>query len=325
MTFSPDVGGPIPAMLDFESDERKTTMSPDETIPARHQTPPVLAAVDGSASSYQAAAWGAAEAVLHHRPLHILTSAALPIGSGPALSLGEADLEWLRVDAERIVAEAARVARAVVSDEDLVVTTEVSFESAAPLLIERSTSARILVVGSRGLGAFQRGLLGSISTAVARHAHCPVAVIQGNAAIDPVSAALPVLVGVDGSDNSVPAVELAFEEASRRAVDLVALHTFSDASADLPALGWEMGRQTAEAELGEALAGYAEQYPDVAVRRIVVANRPVRSLLDESSSAQLLVVGSHGRGGFAGMVLGSTSNALLHSVEIPMIVVRDRR
>ncbi|MGF0319132.1 universal stress protein [Nocardia fluminea] len=300
-------------------------MSPDETAPAQHQTPPVLAAVDGSAISYQAAAWGAVEAVLHHRPLHILTSAALPVGSGPALSLGEADLEWLRADAERVVGEAARVARAAVPDEDLVVTTEVSFESAAALLIERSASARMLVVGSRGLGAFQRGLLGSISTAVTRHARCPVAVIHGNVATDPVSAALPVLVGVDGSANSVPAVELAFEEASRRKVDLVALHAFSDASADLPTLGWEMGRQTAQAELGEALAGYAEQYPDVEVRRIVVANRPVRTLLDESSSAQLLVVGSHGRGGFASMVIGSTSNALLHSVEIPMIVVRDRR
>ncbi|MFC9962659.1 universal stress protein [Nocardia ignorata] len=299
-------------------------MSSDDIRPAQHRTAPVLAAVDGSAISYQAAAWGAAEAVLHHRPLHILTSAALPVGSGPALSLGEADLEWLRVDAERIVGEAARVARAAVPDEDLVVTTEVSFESAAPLLIERSASARILVVGSRGLGAFQRGLLGSISTAVTRHARCPVAVIHGNVATDPVSAALPVLVGVDGSANSVPAVELAFEEASRRKVDLVALHAFSDYSADLPTIGWEMGRQTAEAELGEALAGHAEQYPDVDVRRIVVANRPVRSLLDASSSAQLLVVGSHGRGGFASMVLGSTSNALLHSVEIPMIVVRDR-
>ncbi|APE34847.1 universal stress protein [Nocardia mangyaensis] len=300
-------------------------MSPDETSPAQHQVPPVLAAVDGSASSYQAAAWGAVDAVLHHRPLHILTSAALPVGSGPALSPVDASLEWLRVDAERVVGEAARVARAAVPTADLVITTEISVESATALLIERSASARILVVGSRGLGAFQRGLLGSISTAVTRHAHCPVAVIHDNAGLDPVAAALPVLVGVDGSDNSVAAMELAFEEASRRKVDLVALHAFSDASADLPMLGWEMGRQTAEAELGEALAGHAEQYPDVVVRRIVVADRPVRSLLDASSSAQLLVVGSHGRGGFAGMVLGSTSNALLHSVEIPIIVVRDRR
>jgi nucleotide-binding universal stress UspA family protein len=101
----------------------------------------VLAAVDGSANSYQAAAWAAAEAALHHLPLHILTSGAVQTGFGPGMSLGEADLEWLRVDAERVVGEAERVARAAVADEDLVITTEVSFELAAPMLIQRSRSA----------------------------------------------------------------------------------------------------------------------------------------------------------------------------------------
>ncbi len=304
--------------------EKGSTMTEKKARPTEHRPRPVLAAVDGSANSYPAAAWAAAEAALHHLPLHILTSAAIQTGFGPGMSLGEADLEWLRVDAERVVGEAARVARAAVPDEDLTITTEVAFELAAPLLIDRSTTAEMLVVGSRGIGAFQRGLLGSVSTAVTRHAHCPVAVVQGIVATDPVSAALPVLVGVDGSDNSVPAVRLAFEEASRRKVDLVAVHAFSDSSADLPAFGWEMGRQTAETELSEALAGYRESYPDVAVRGVVVANRPVRALLQEAAAAQLLVVGSHGRGGFTSMLLGSTSNALLHSVDIPMIVVRDR-
>ncbi|MFC4128437.1 universal stress protein [Nocardia rhizosphaerae] len=299
-------------------------MTEHEPRATEHHPRPVLAAVDGSAVSYQAAAWAAAEAALRHLPLHILTSGALQTGFGPGMSLGEADLEWLRADAERVVGEAERVARAAVPDEDLVVTTEVAFEQAAPLLITRSTGAEMLVVGSRGLGAFQRGLLGSVSRAVAQHAHCPVAVIHGNAALDPVSATLPVLVGVDGTGNSAPAVELAFDEASRRKVELVALHAFSDASADLPAFAWEVGNQTAETELAEAIAGFAERYPDVPVRRIIVADRPVRSIVDAAASAQLVVVGSHGRGGFTGMLLGSTSNALLHAVEIPTIVVRSR-
>ncbi|MFC9964550.1 MULTISPECIES: universal stress protein [Nocardia] len=293
--------------------------------PREHHVRPVLVAVDGSATSYQAAAWAANEAVLHQLPLQILTSGALQTGFGPGMSLGEADLEWLRADAERVVGEARRVAGAAVPDQNLTITTEVAFEQAAPLLITRSTDAQILVVGSRGLGAFQRGLLGSVSRAVSQHAGCPVAVIHGIAAIDPVSATLPVLVGVDGTANSVPALELAFAEASLRKVELVALHAFSDSSAlDLPAFGWEMGRQSAEADLAESLAGYAERYPDVPVRRIIVADRPVRSLVDEAASAQLVVVGSHGRGGFSGMLLGSTSTALLHSVETPTIVVRDR-
>ncbi|QIS03672.1 universal stress protein [Nocardia brasiliensis] len=285
----------------------------------------IIAAVDGSASSYQAAAWAAVEATLHHRALHLVTSMAIQGGYGPGLSLGESDLEWLRRDGERILNEAKRIARTAAPGEEPSITTEVSFQLVIPMLIERSAHASMLVVGSRGMGAFQRGLLGSVSTATTHHARCPVAVIHGTAAIDAVSATLPVLVGVDGTANSVPALELAFEEASRRKVALTALHTWSDVSGlDLPVTGWDAARETAEAVLAESLAGYADRYPDVAVRRIVKADRPVRALLDESANAQLVVVGSHGRGGFASMLLGSTSNALLHSVEAPMIVVRQR-
>ncbi|MFF0545005.1 universal stress protein [Nocardia thailandica] len=287
------------------------------TTPTGHR--PVLAAVDGSASSYQAVGWAAAEAVLHDRALHILTSAEPAPGPAP----DPAETERRRADADRILGEAAWIARAAVPDRDLAITTEVCAEAAVPLLIARSADAAILVVGSRGRGAFQRSLLGSVSTAVTRHARCPVAVVQDFAALDPVTRTRPVLVGVDGTANSAPAVALAFEEAARREVGLIALHAFSDSS-DLPALGWEIGRGSAEADLAQMLAGYGERYPRVPVRRVVVANRPVRSLYDESASAQLLVVGSHGRGGFASMMLGSTSTALLYTVDIPVIVVRER-
>ncbi|MGW5441384.1 universal stress protein [Nocardia asteroides] len=147
------------------------------------------------------------------------------------------------------------------------------------------------------------------------------AVVHGITAADPVSLVRPVLVGVDGTPNSVPAVELAFDEASRRRVDLVAMHAFDDVDGPVT-LGREMTIGTAEAELSEALAGYGERYPEVTVRTTVVANRAPRSLLRASMAAQLLVVGSHGRGGFTGMLLGSTSATLLRAVQIPMIVVR---
>lgn len=76
--------------------------------------------------------------------------------------------------------------------------------------------------------------------------------------------------------------------------------------------------------LAESLAGWSERYPDVAVRRVLVRDRPVRALLSEAENAQLVVVGSHGRGGFTGMLLGSTSAALVQSVECPIVVVRER-
>jgi nucleotide-binding universal stress UspA family protein len=286
--------------------------------------PPIIAAVDGSASSYQAAAWAAVDAALRRCRLHLITSVAIPAGYRSSMTMPEAEMEWLRTDGERVVTEASRVARQAVPGDELPITTEVTFELVIPTLIDRSARARMLAVGSRGRGAFQRGMLGSVSTAVSRHARCPVAVIHSVSAIDSVSASKPVLVGVDGSPNSVPAIELAFEEASRRKVGVVALHAWSDTSAIVPpVVGWDSARDTEQTVLTEPLAAWGQRYPDVEVRRIVVSDRPVRSLLDESVNAQLLVVGSHGRGGFASMLLGSTSNALLHSAECPMIVVRD--
>ncbi|WP_327117293.1 universal stress protein [Nocardia sp. NBC_01730] len=293
---------------------------------ASQSVPQMIAAVDGSESSYQAVAWAAVEAALYLRQLQILTSMALPGGFGPGVTLSESDREWMRRDGERIVTEASRIARAAVPGAELVLTTEVSFDLLVPTLIARSEQVKMLVVGSRGLGAFHRGLFGSVSTALTRHAHCPVAVVHNVAGIEPEWAGKPVVVGVDGSSNSVPAIELAFDDASLRKVGLTAVHTWSDVTGlDFPVPGWDAELESEEMVLAEQLAGYCERYPDVPVRRIIKVDRPARALLDESAHAQLLVVGSHGRGGFAGMLLGSTSNALLHSAQCPMIVVRDHK
>ncbi|WP_063049863.1 universal stress protein [Nocardia arthritidis] len=283
---------------------------------------PIVVAVDGSATSYHAAAWAAADAALHRCRLHIVTSVAVRPGYDVGAMLTEADVEWLRKDGERVLTEAARVARTTATGEALAISTELTDEPVIPDLLERSQRARTLVVGSRGLGAFRRELLGSVSTAMTRHAHCPVAVVRSTSATDAFSSGKPVLVGVDGTDNSVPAIELAFEEASRREVGVIALHAWSDASGIDLMPGWDAVREREDALLAENLAGFGERYPDVRVRRVLVRDRPVRSLVDSSDEAQLLVVGSHGRGGFTGMLLGSTSAALLHAVDCPIIVVR---
>ncbi|NQE93616.1 universal stress protein [Nocardia terpenica] len=117
---------------------------------------------------------------------------------------------------------------------------------------------------------------------------------------------------------------VAFEEAARRKVGLTAVHAWSDVSAglDVAMMGWDDIRESEDAVFAESLAGWSERYPEVPVHRILVRDRPVRALVDEAETAQLLVVGSHGRGGFTGMLLGSTSTALLHSVHCPTLVVR---
>lgn len=290
---------------------------------ARDSDLPIVAAVDGSAVSYHAAAWAAVAAALHGCRLHLVTSAALQTGYGPAPLLTDKDIELLRRDGERVLTEAKRIARGASSGDAPQISTEVVFDPVIPHLIVTSRETRMLVVGSRGLGAVRQGLLGSVGSALVRHAHCPVAVVHSMSATDTVSIGKPVLVGVDGTRNSEPAVALAFEEASRRKVGLVALHAWSDSTGPVVVSGgWE--REAGEAVLAESLAGWSERYPDVAVRRVLVRDRPVRALLSEAENAQLVVVGSHGRGGFTGMLLGSTSAALVQSVECPIVVVRER-
>ncbi len=130
----------------------------------------------------------------------------------------------------------------------------------------------------------------------------------------------PVVVGVDGSPASEKALEIAFEQASLRGgVELVAVHAWSDTGLfEFPGLDWSALRTIAEETLAERLAGWQERYPDVVVHRLVVADRPAQQLIEQSESAQLTVLGSHGRGGFAGMLLGgSVSTAVVHGSRSP--------
>ncbi|HTM84355.1 MAG TPA: universal stress protein, partial [Mycobacterium sp.] len=141
--------------------------------------------------------------------------------------------------------------------------------------------------------------------------------------LTPDTAQLPVLVGVDGSPASELAIEVAFGEASVRGVDLVALHAWHDADlVGIQGQQWTDLLARGEQVLAERLAGFQERYLDVTVQRRVVWGQPTQHLLEESTAAQLVVVGSHGRGGFTGMLLGSVSRAVVHASETPVIVAR---
>jgi nucleotide-binding universal stress UspA family protein len=166
--------------------------------------------------------------------------------------------------------------------------------------------------------------VGSVPTLLAAHAHCPVAVIRGNGESSPG----PVVAGIDGGPLSDAVIEAAFEEAAHRGVPLVAVHAWSDADLDgalteaRPYFGWEPVAEAERGVLSDNLVGWPEKYPDVSVERVAVRDRPRHLLLEWSRKAQLTVVGDRGRGGFAGLLLGSTSQALIQHGHGPLLIVR---
>src|ERR1700754_703113 len=273
----------------------------------------VVVAVDGSPASDAAVVWAARDAALQSIPLTLFHAVVTPTTTWPPVPYPDSLLVKLEDDCRKELAHALKLAEdAMPADHKVAIHRESVYSTPALALIKLSEQAEMIVMGSSGRGMLARGLLGSVSSTVVRHATCPVAVIRDEDVPDPRHG--PVLVGIDGSPASELATAIAFDQASRRGVDLVGLHAWSDmAVLELPAFDWEAVAAEAERSLAETLAGWQQRYPDVTVRRLLVRDLPAQQLIQQSQAmqAQLVVVGSHGRGGLTGLILGSVSNTVL--------------
>jgi nucleotide-binding universal stress UspA family protein len=218
----------------------------------------------------------------------------------------------------------AIVAAAAPPTAPVQVRTEICYSATVPALIDMSRDADLIVVGRRGQTALDP-LLGAVTSGLIQHAHCPVAVIHDEAGSAQLTPRAPVLVGVDGSEVSELATAIAFDEASLRQADLIVLYAWSGAALlDLPGVEWSALKTAGEGVLADWLAGLRPRYPNVTVHCNVVCDQPARQLIECSDTAQLVVVGSHGRGGFAGMTLGSVSAAVVQGARVPVLVARPR-
>ena len=269
----------------------------------------IVAGYDGSPGSGDALRWAAREAKARGTTLTVCLAwmpdhMALPT---------ESDLSDLaRQHGQEILTRGLPYAESVLGPAR--VRPELAGGSAAHMLCERSKTAEMVVVGCHGHSELPGLLLGSVAWQVAGHASGRVVVIRGE--WRPANQAPgPVVVGVDGSPAAQAAVAFAFEEAALRDVPLVAVCALTDASGRLGE-----GHQVEE-DFEHLLASEAKEHPEVTVIRRVLAGTPRAALLAASSDAQMLVVGSRGRGGLDRMCLGSVAQAVLHHAPCPVGVI----
>lgn len=315
----------------------------------------VLVGVDGSPPSLAALDWAAAYAKVHAKSLHLVCAYSVPSFTAAALDGGYAALD------DTAIAEGARAvldeALARVSPLGLTASSAVATGDAAAVLVELSRDADLVVVGTRGRGGFAERLLGTVSSALPAHAHCPTVVVPyrrhdrtgpgsrgmpaevpgvvpaeppAEPGADAVRPTLPVhriVVGVDGSEAAEVALARAVRETEAWGAELTAV-TAVPIGTSTSFLAWLPSAIDHEAVLHDVGAGLdvvvdraLAEHPDVQVRRHVLDGTAAQLLTEFSEAVDLVVVGSRGRGGFAGLLLGSTSQAVLHHASCPVMVV----
>ena len=296
----------------------------------------IVVGYDGSAGSRLALAWAAETARLHGKRLTLVHSVNVAmVPAYPAMDLSE--LEPLLADAAKSLVDDGAVRAGATLDASQV-ETQYWLGSPAAQLVDTSGQADLVVVGSRGRGRVLAGLLGSTSYAVAAHAKCPVVVVRGPAGPAPDELPMPprpgrghdVVVGVDDSASADRAVDAAAEVAEREGAILHVVRVAHSPSmeawayAEVAKGGTEEThalRDHAEQSVTRAANHVRAQHPKLMVTTEVLYGDPGQSLADLGATAGLIVVGSRGHGGFAGMLLGSVSHRVIHDAACPVMVV----
>lgn len=255
----------------------------------------IVVGMDGSAHSAIALDWAVEQARLEHRPL-VLVHASRPVDD-----LAREDLEQAGPD-------------------DLDVHRLATDEDPREVLLRLSREAALIVLGSRGRGPVRTLLLGSVSVAVVRHAVCPVVVVRRA----PGAEQGGILLGVDGREESQPAVEFAYRMASARRLPLTVLHCAWDARQAAHPDQADGPDEDAAALVAEAVAGMAEKYPDVETRTVLSHGFADRRIIEMSDDVELVVVGSHPTTALSELVYGSVAPTVVEHARGNVAVVPAR-
>ncbi|XVV16601.1 universal stress protein [Actinoplanes sp. CA-131856] len=278
--------------------------------------PAVVVGTDGTACGTAAVEWAAGEARRRGTALRIVLAYDWDMHDA-RFAVGSEYADVARNLAETTVAAAHSRARAL--EPGIKIETDVLPGYAVPRLLEASTGAALLVVGSRGHGGFAGMLLGSVGRKMALQAPCPVVVVRGRNA-----PAGPVVAGLDDSDAMLAT---AFEAAAARETGLTVVRAVRPAVPlwlGVPAAAVPLPEddEAERRQLSAQLAPWIEKYPRVPVTTVLSHDSAAAALVAASARAQLVVVGSHGHSNVSGALLGSTGLQLLHHAHCPVLIDR---
>lgn len=283
--------------------------------------PPIIVGVDGSSGSKLALHWALDDATVRKAPVHVICCHRRPLSMRwEDLHANDDDglARGVRQVAHEVVEKALEHARGIAPE--LEVTGEAVDGHAADVLVDRSTGAAAVAVGSRQLKALGSAVLGSVGAGLAARAHSPVVVVRGPAGLAAEHPA--VVVGVDGTDATEPALAFGFDHASRHEVPLRAIMCWRpDPLATMQWRAEPPAPERAEEWLAETIAAWRQRYPDVTASGAVIRDQPVPGLVAQSAAEHLLVVRSRARHALSGTVLGSVAQGVLHHATCPVAVL----
>lgn len=279
----------------------------------------VVGVDDPTRSGYGAALkFAAREAQMHHAGIKLIHGCLPRFGLAP---INQTTSEECLHRGQELLLQAAHDLHQL--DENIPVETSCSLDVGIDALLEESERAQLVVLQRRHLSKLHRLSIGSTTSTLAARSACPVVITHA----DMSESGTGVVVGVDDSGHSRAALEVAFQEASWRKTPLTVVHAWQVAY-DAPYYGYippDLGerqaiRAFAERLLAEAIAGQAEHYPEVDVRRRVIEGTAADVLLKETEGAQLLVVARHSNLPVGSLSLGSLTRSMIEKSTTPVMV-----
>ena len=295
---------------------------------AQERPPAIIVGVDGTPAARAALVWATEVAARRGEQLRIVHGLGMPMVMGAFSDTGSERYkagEQVREAGHRLLTDGAEYARG--AHPDLDVATVLAPEDAPAVLLNEAARGDVIVVGSRGLGAVRAIMLGSVGSRTASHAPCPVIVVPEAAGEQRHG---KVVVGVDGSDSSRRALRFALRHALLTGSSVEVVNSWEvplpqdpeSLAADAGALHEEVfDRQSEEIVAGVLAEVIDDQTEDLDISAVRMQDDPVKALTRAAQDADLIVVGSRGRGGVRGLIMGSTSQGVLHHAKVPVAVL----